>query len=411
MAIFNREKKPKKPSMQQIGTMYDTFQDELSRVFDTSSITSTDLRTIADDETVFSGLNFLTSSIGAKLGEYSNKDPAIKEFINFNFENMVTTLKRRAEAMLYNTFVFGWSAAEKLWYLRDGKIELGDLAVYPSDTMVIEIDDRARQIKSIKQTTMSGEVEIPIEKMVMFRLGEGLYGNSYIKKCYRPWKFKQVLFKLWAIGMEKYTLPIVWAKSGGDQSTMLTKLRNIWSQTSIVTDLETDVQLLQQQPGSDFGQQFRTAIEYGNYLIYRALNLPQLLLGTETSGAYALGKIHFKMFEDICRSYAGQFADSLIDQLVTQMIDYNFPNAETYGQISIVEEPDVEDREKIARFISKMIEAGVLNAMDYNDNSFARLLSGIPEVVGGAATIEKWKKEGESDADVRDAVGDKRPAT
>ena len=162
MPISNRDKKQKKPRLQQIGTMYDTFQDDLSRVFDTSSITSTDLRTIADDETVFSGLNFLTSSIGAKLGEYSNKDPAIKEFINFNFENMVTTLKRRAEAMLYNTFVFGWSAAEKLWYLRDGKIELGDLAVYPSDTMIIEIDDRTRQIKSIKQTTMSGEVEIPI---------------------------------------------------------------------------------------------------------------------------------------------------------------------------------------------------------------------------------------------------------
>jgi phage gp29-like protein len=127
--------------------------------------------------------------------------------------------------------------------------------------------------------------------------------------------------------------------------------------------------------------QFRRAIEYANYLIYRALNLPQLLLGTEKSGAYALGRVHFRMFDDITRSYARHITDAIIDQLITQMINYNFPNATTYGQFVITEEPNVDDKKTLAQFAEILTKTGILDVNDKNDIAYVRELCGIPERV------------------------------
>jgi phage gp29-like protein len=374
-------KKMKKPILKQLGSTYDRFYDTISSVFSSEiDIDIEDIKLIAQDETVFSGMNFLVSSIVSKIGDYSNPDEEIKNFINANFEDMTTSIQRRMEEMLFNAFKFGFSAPEKIWELKDGKVVLKDLAVYPSDTLTIEIEND--EIRSVKQAGGSkGEVEIPPEKVAIFRLGQGVYGESYLKRCYKMWKFKQILYQLWAVGMEKYALPMIWVASSGDADDVSNKLANLWSKSSIVTDLDTQVQAINSSGNADFTMQFRRAIEYANYLIYRALNLPQLLLGTEKSGAYALGKVHFRMFDDITRSYARHITDVLVDQLVTQLINYNFPNAKTYGQFVITEEPNVDDRKILAQFAEILTKIGILNVDDENDVGYVRELCGIPDRV------------------------------
>ena len=407
---FNKKEKPK-PSLKQFGSTYDSAASAIGSVFFSSAATITDseLRLISEDETVFSGLNFLVTSISSKIGGYTNPDSEIKEFVNSNLEQMATALKRRIEGLLTNAFIFGWGAAEKVWYLVDGKIVLGDLAVYQSDSMSIKLNNKTKNIEFIEQTSSNGQVDIPIDKMVLFRLGEGLYGQSYIRKCYKMWKLKKELFKIWGVGMEKFALPIVWAATDGDATEVNALLKNIYSKTSLTTDANTKLTLLQQTPGTDFSAQFKSAIEYANYLMYRSLNLPQLLLGSENAGAYALGKIHYKMFDDIARAYAGQVVDVIMDQLISQMIDYNFPNAESYGQFVVLDEPDFEERERVSRFLVKMAESGAINFKDYDDVAFARQLAGVPDISGGAANFDEWlKKAGDSEnEDVRDTDADK----
>jgi len=379
--IFSKKSEPK-PVMGQVG------------IVDTSSSGSTgqslNSQTIADmkrDETIAAGLRFISSSTISKIGSYSNPDSNVAQFVSGVIENLEISLPTFLKKMLEDMLAYGWAGAEIVWQSSEGKLWIEKVVSYAPSQMSFYPEEAPEYVKL---TTSKGEFQIPMSKMFVLRNGEGLYGESILNTCYRAWDFKRKLFKIWAIGLDKYALPIIHGKTenismvdaNGNPTTSVEVLNeilsNFYSKTAVSTDKNTEIALLEAN-SKNLSDQFRAAIEYANTLIYRNLGLPQLLLTNEYGGAYALGKVHIDMVQSSTQSMAEVISDSFLDNVVAKLIDYNFPSVESYGELAIIREQTLEERKALAVFVETIGRAGIMDNLSDADRRWARALLSMPE--------------------------------
>ncbi len=379
---------PKKPKdlEKQLGFGYAGNSGE---VFEVQEIGRETFKEMLKDETVSAAILYLTNAVLGFIGEYSHPDEKIAEFVRNNLENLDRDLSLIFHELLKNAFAYGWSAGEQVWRIEDGKILLDRIPVYDSYYLTLVAKDG--ELVEIKQQIRDKTAEIPLEKAIVFRVGNGVYGESFLRRVYRPWSIKKAFIKNWAIGVERFAMPTVWGRtpnvrvkdeSGAETTSvkLLNKaLANIHTQTSIATDDRTEISFLQPSIGGQhFSEVFKTAIEHLNVMIFRNFGLPNLLLGnTNQAGAYALGTVHYKMFQNVARNLADQLAKEFIDQVIYRLIVFNFGEQESYGEFTISDEPNPEERAQNAKVILDLINAGVLDPLA--DNKWIRAMLRLPE--------------------------------
>jgi len=326
------------------------------------------------DETIGNGIELQALSVLRKLGKYTNKNKQIEEFVHSNIESMERTYSDALKELLIQKSVFGFSVGEMVLYAVESNWNLGGLVPYKSNSVTFvpgRLWNGTIGPVKIEQTLSGKKVRIPTYKAIIMRNGIPMYGQSRLKWCYRWWSFKRAALKMWAIWLEKYAMPTVVGKSS-NTGAMFDTLNEIFSKALVVVGQDDDVTFNESKGNIS---NYENTLSFINKMMYRALFLPSLLEAGEGGGSYALGEVHFAMFDDACLSLAEDLADQVLEQVWKPIIFWNFGPQEDYGYFPIVKSRSVEELEGMSRAFLNMFNMG---AMDEEDYEFMRRTFNTP---------------------------------
>lgn len=338
---------------------------------DVDNVSISEIAKMVKDDTIGVGLDILSKNIQKTIGEYNHENEAIQEFIRMNFDISDKTFRRVIKPLVINALTFGFGVAEIIYKIENKNVLLRDVNVLDSTKITFITDDE--KITGIRHLSILGQkIDIPIEKVQLIQNGEGLYGQSLIRRIYPMWTFKKQLFKWWAIGSEKFAIPPV-IGSVMDSESFVTAFRNFWSNSVGAVGLDEKVSTL--NVGSELTNNFSAAIDKLNSWMLASMFVPKLFLEAGNVGAYALSKTQMELFQDNIKNMAQNVADELVDGIIAKLIDYNFGEQDNYGKFTIQQEPNIEETKLLADLFAVTCNAGITNPLE----AFIRERLSFPE--------------------------------
>jgi hypothetical protein len=311
------------------------------------------------DETIASTLDVFVASILNMIGEYQSEDDAIAEFIRnrFNLENK--SIRSVLAEVLTDSLAFGFGVAEELWDVVNMQVTVKFRRVNPARPTYARFVADESDITAVRFWSTKGrKIDIPADKVFIVRKGSGIYGESSMRRIYRPWKFKKEMFKWWARGSERFSTPLLVAMVRNPEA-FTDVFSGGWNEALIAIGLDEKLQAL--SPDSDMSDSFIKTMDFLNKLIYRGLLVPQLIMDSSDTGAYAMSKTHMEIYKSNVRDSAMAFANDLIEQVIKRMIQYQFGVKDDYGWFDIVDTPTNEDMNILADVMQKLTSAGVID--------------------------------------------------
>lgn len=352
---------------------------------------------LEDDESIGTGLEYLSGRVVSKIGEFSHDDRRIKELVDHCIESVRGTMTEIRKDILRNSFAFGFGVAEFTIKDEGGLWVLSSMPVYDPSTIsfkMAKFPDNSYGIGSVMQKSgMGQDIEIPSGKCLIKTHGNGNspYGHSLLRRCYRWWAFKRAVPKLWAVALERYGMPLLHgtADSEGTGKKLEEALANINSKAYVVTNDKCNVQTVG-APGGDISSGYMAADELCDKKIYRALFLPSLLGSGENGGSYSLGQVHLELFNATAVSQAEEYIDCELEQLWRPLIEWNFGPQENYGEFAITDSIPADEKKTLSEMLLNLANAGVVDPD--SDREWMREVLGLPEPEEGAV-FPKWELE------------------
>lgn len=251
-------------------------------------------------------------------------------------------------------------------------------------------------------------IRIPVRKCIHYAYrGHGNpYGRSMLRRAYKHWVLKDAVLQMLAVALDRKGTPLqVWyvdpnatfidtdkwtsgpvdpaAKLGmRAQQAVLNALKNVHNDSVVVMPgrkgqfVEHDF-VDQQSNANDF----IAVLNYLDTRIMRALLLPSLVFSAgDGAGSFALGQEHAKTFDKILDGILGSFKQTLLKELIEEMIAYNFPRSvwEKDGLGEFAErELSQEERQKEMECVEKACNLGAVDMNDLDDLNKVREISGF----------------------------------
>jgi hypothetical protein len=224
------------------------------------------------------------------------------------------------------------------------------------------------------------------------------YGRSLLRRAYKFWVMKDAFLQMLAVALDRKGTPlgVVWAdgnaivkdptKTGGQGKTARGEhgkgisaaaaardaFANVHNDSVIVLPGKKgqifDAEFMDQQSNADV---FIASINLCNASIMRALLIPSLIFTNgDGTGSYALGQEHAKTFDKILDSWLEGFKAVLLEQLIKEIIAYNFPR-EVWQQHGLgnfgKRELTQDERQKEAEMFATACTAGIVDQNDLGD--------------------------------------------
>lgn len=407
-------------------------------------------RMVDTDDTVGSGVDFLTTCLAARLGRYTHSSKEITEWVNKRLDEIEGGWFNVVKELLSASWA-GFAVQEKVWANTENGFVPRKLVALPPSTILFETsrtgeitDDGILQYQRNynPQLLASGtgffggvtagfgfaadtvrpdmfaklgdlpfpmrsansfnylSLRIPRQKMIHYAFdAQGKFGNPYgrslLRRAYKYYVMKDSFLQMMAIALDRKGTPLnlVYAdpitlidadKRAPGQSVKGQKVgiradeaaqkafARVHNDSVIVLPGKKgqifDVQTLTQDSNT---QSFIEALNFCNKSIMRALLIPSLIFNAgDGSGSYALGQEHAKTFDKILDGMLSGLKHVLIEQLIKEMIAYNFPASvwqkEGLGDFSH-REFSQEERQKEAEMFERAVNIGVIDANDLND--------------------------------------------
>lgn len=221
------------------------------------------------------------------------------------------------------------------------------------------------------------------------------YGRSMLRRAYNWWVQKWAYAQMLGIALDRKGTPLtivyadpnasIVAQNKYDSRAGATRadtekapaaaaraFKNIHNDTTIVLPGKKgstfDVDMMPQTPNT---ADFLEAIKHADRSIMRAILIPALVFTSgDGSGSYSLGQEHAKTFDKLLDGYLEGFKRTMIDQLVRQIVAYNFPKAmwEEHGLGSFAKrELTTDERQKEAEMFQTAVNMGVVDVNDLGD--------------------------------------------
>lgn len=221
------------------------------------------------------------------------------------------------------------------------------------------------------------------------------YGRSLYRRLYNWWVMKWAYAQMMGVALDRKGTPLgigyadpnatittqTGYKSSGKQdrnagirapAAMAEAFKNVHNDTFITLPGKKghtfDVEMIEQHANAG---DFISAIQLCNTLILRGLLIPALVFSSgDGAGSYALGEAHVKTFDKILDGYLEGGKAALIEQLVKQLIAYNFPKArwqeKGFGTFAR-RELTIDERQKEAEMFEKAVNMGIVDTNDLTD--------------------------------------------
>ena len=357
---------------------------------------------LSDDETISTGLEYLTGRIISRIGTYTHEDEKIKELVDRSIENIKGTLTEVRRSILRDSFAYGYSVGEFTVKNVGGQWLLSSVQILDPTSVQFQMtqnEDKSYGIGYVIQKAGIEEVKIPAGKCIIKTYGDKStpYGKSLLRKCYRWWSLKKAIPKLWAVCLERFGTPILHGKSRDRETRKMIKeaLSNLNSRSYITTDENSEIQAIF-TPSGAISSNYVQALEICDKMIYRAMFLPSLLGSGENSGSYSLGQVHFELFNATATSLAADYIDAELEQLWRPLIEWNYGEQESYGDFMLTDEVTSAEKLTLSNMLLNLANAGVI--APESDRAWMREMLGLPEAEEGAAYPE-WRLERQNESD------------
>lgn len=259
-----------------------------------------------------------------KMGEREPSDDAIQyakaiEIILNRMNNINANIKE-----ILSAFEYGYSVGEIMYEINDDYVICQDILSRHPDRFRYNSDYELMLVEDNKEKVM------PPEKFFQYTFNPRFnnpYGTSLLRSCYWPYFFKTNLIKFLIVHLERFGSPAVMGKypsgfSQADKDNLEDGLKSLQSSSVGVIPDDSFVELLE---ASGTQTEFMAAIMFFNSEISKAIVGQKLAMDEgERSGSYALGKIHNTVREDIQEADSINLSYVFNDQLIKNLINYNF---------------------------------------------------------------------------------------
>ena len=351
---------------------------------------------LSNDETIGTGIEYLTGRVVSKIGTYSHEDEKIKELVDRCIESVRGTMTEVRRGILRDSFAYGYGVGEFTLKNEDGKWILSSIQILDPTSIQFRMEkfeDNSYGVGAVIQQAGMSEIEIPAGKCIIKTYGDNTtpYGRSLLRRCYRWWSFKNALPKLCAVALERYGTPLFHALTD-DRKTrkeLDTALANLNSRSHIVTDTKAEIRSIASTSGAVNGS-YIAAQEQCDKMMYRAMFLPSLLGGGENGGSYSLGQVHYELFSATAAALAEDYIDTELEQLWRPIIEWNFGEQDNYGSFMVKDETSMSEKLAMSSMLLNLAQAGVI--FPDSDREWIREILGLPEMEEGAVSPE-WQLE------------------
>lgn len=424
-------------------------------------------RMVDTDDTVGSGVDFLTTALSARMGRYIHPNKEITHFVNKAIDEIEGGWNNVLKELLSACWA-GFSVAEIVWANKDIGFVPQKVVPLPPNTILFETErtgeltpDGIMQYQRNYNPFIQGagfgiaapsglgvnsfgfdsnrndpfakfgdfpfpirtanafnylSIRIPRQKCIHFPFNaQGQFGNPYgrslLRRTYKYYVVKDAILQMMMIALDRkgtaltvvYTDPNTMLEDGSkDDGTGSQQFRNnpnkgvradiaareafrnVHNDSVIILPGKKDeIFSVDFMPQTSNVQDFLEALKFCNMSTLRGLLLPALIFGNgDGTGSYSLGQEHAKTFDKICDSINSNFEHTLLQQLVKQIIAYNFPRSawEKDGLGAFSKRTLSRDEiEKEMTVYEQAINQGVIDPNDLNDLNKMRETIGFEE--------------------------------
>lgn len=257
----------------------------------------------------------------------SPEDKAAAEFIKEQLQNV--TFDEITDKMLYGTF-YGYSVAECLWAIDGNRITLDAIKVRERSRFKFDLEGN---LKLIKVDHPNG-IKLPECKFWVFSTGadhsDNPYGLGLAQALYWPSFFKRNGIKFWLIFLEKFGMPTAAAKLPPGQSNdpiekgkALAALDAIQSDSGVVIPDNVVIELIEAARSGT--ADYDVLCQRMDKAISKVI-LSQTMT-TDDGSSRSQAEVHKGVGQSVIKSDADLVCESLNQQVVKWLTQWNFPSA------------------------------------------------------------------------------------
>lgn len=450
--------------MVQRGTPIPALLNQFYKFIQNPSTVSIDTykRMIDTDDTIGSGVDFLTTCLQARMGSYQHESEEITAWVNKALDNIDGGWSNSLKE-LFSAAWAGFSAQEIVWQNGDNGFTPKKLVTLPPSTIMFEVDrtgeltqdgilqyqrnynpgmgastgymfgfsgfgggpgarqDPYAKLGDFPFPIRTGNlysymsVRIPRQKCLHYAFDaqgkfQNPYGRSLLRRAYKYYVMKDAFLQMLAIALDRKGTPLTIVyynpdltvidpnKAGGSNMPIGSArdkdvgirggvaareaFRNIHNDTTIFLPGKKDQHFnIDKLDVTANANDFIGGLDFCNKSIMRSLLLPALVFTSgDGSGSFALGQEHAKTFDKILDSMNAGASQVVIDQLISQMIRYNFPESAwkkdgfgAFGKRQL--SPD--EIQKEMEVCQKAVDMGAVDMNDLNDLNVIRDKAGF----------------------------------
>lgn len=230
------------------------------------------------------------------------------------------------------------------------------------------------------------EAVIPVEKLLVFvneKEGANWLGKSVLRPAYKHWFIKDQLYRIDAIAAERHGvgIPVMELPDDKSDDTNMTRAEDILlgirahERGYVVTPAGYKFSLAGMGQGR--AMDLLPIIQHHDRMIAVSVLAPQLALGENPQGSFAMSKDQSGFFMLAERAVASQIADVHNRYLIPKWVNFNYAGVTRYPQLSFgaIETRDIEG---LINALVPAVNAGLVTADDRLE-AWLRDTAGMPE--------------------------------
>ncbi len=270
-----------------------------------------------------------------------DEDKRIADFVKDVFASIPQ--KQAAFTGLLSAVTHGFAIAEIVWEISDGMVTIKDLIGRPQHIFTfINREDPARLLgfPRLMESGKEGAAPLPREKFVFHRHQTG--DSACVKAgLYRGiswyYLFTNFTIKDWLTFIDIYGIPLRLGrfKSTADDTArdvLKQAVMNLGADAAAVISDDTSIEFIQSALAGDHSL-FREAVEFFNRQKSKRLLGQTLTTESQDKGAFALGKIHDNVRNDIVAYDAMALDETINRDLIKPLVDFNFGARKKYPKV------------------------------------------------------------------------------
>jgi hypothetical protein len=361
----------------------------------------------------------LRAKYGIQPASQDESDATIANFVRWNlFEGMTTSFIDHIRESLTH-LDFGYAICEKVWEVREDLRVMAEVSAMGEDAdtralarrevlfdkpmfVLRKLAPRLQRtiqkwnladdggLQSIEQAVYKGsgfkQVEIPVDKLLVFvneKEGANWTGKSVLRPAYKHWFIKDQLYRIDAIAAERHGvgIPVMELPEGKSDTENMDRAEDILmgvrahERGYVVVPFGYVFKVTGMGEGR--AMNLLPIIQHHDRMIAVSVLAPQLALGENSQGSFAMHQGQDSFFMLTMRAIADHILDVHNRYLIPQLVNFNFSGVTRYPKLTIgaIETRDIE---KLLNALTPAVNAGIITADDRLEDAL-RDLAELPE--------------------------------